>query len=315
MNEELLFMCRLYLESHRAQDTLSAMKQLIDMDPGLPSPARVLFQDIYQQSFDRIHAKLRALTTARANDILHNQVGLASFLSARHQALTEQLQSSVSDAIHFIDRVLLPNALESEAAVFLQKSKANFLTSLLPTNTDLAQQVHDSYDLALDLSSRTLVPGHSLRIDLMVTFARFLLFARSDPPAARVILAQAIKEDGNLVFGLDDDLSLLADSIPQTDPPDAGPFFNGDEQIQATGHLPQIVEEEQAGGEVHDPVIEEEEEEDDLQTHNEPEPTAWRHLAAAQQRSMAARPPVTTRWGLFSGPGTFGRLTPSGFGR
>jgi hypothetical protein len=130
-----------------------------------------------------------------------------------------------------------------------------------------------------------------------------------------VILAQAIKEDSSLVFGLDDDLSLLADSIPQTDPPDAGPFFNGDEQIQAMGHPPQIVEEEQTGGEVHDPVIEEEEEEGDLQTHNEPEPTAWRHLAAAQQRSMAARPLVATRWELFSGPGTFGRLTPSGFGR
>jgi hypothetical protein len=120
-DEELLFMCRLYLESHREHDALSAMKQLIDMVPGLPSPARVLFHDIYQQSFNRTQAKLRALATARANDLSHNQVGLASFLLAKHQALSEQLHLSVSDAVSFIDRVLLPNALESEAVVFLDR--------------------------------------------------------------------------------------------------------------------------------------------------------------------------------------------------
>ena len=206
--DELLYIAKIYEQTERYEDMADTMRKLIAHKQELNVEERNLLSVAYKNCVGNRRAAWRTISSIEQKEGAKGSANL-SILRQLKKKIEKELDSHCNEIIELLDKILMPNASNSEAKIFFYKMAGDYYRYIAEYSSEenkkrVSDLSSESYQKAQEILEKELPPTNPIRLGLALSYSVFYYEILNDPVKACELAKRAF-----------DDAIAELDSIPE----------------------------------------------------------------------------------------------------
>uniref|UniRef100_A0A914D6L5 14-3-3 domain-containing protein n=1 Tax=Acrobeloides nanus TaxID=290746 RepID=A0A914D6L5_9BILA len=183
-NQELVQRAKFAEQAERFNDMVEAMKQLTEINSELSNEERNLISVAYKNVVGNRRSSWRVISSCEHRAANTENAELKVKIAREYRLQIEkELRDICNEVLTLLDKLLIPNAAETEAKVFYLKMQGDYYRYLAEiaiadqatgdTQPEVVDKSCQAYQNAFDIAKEKMNPTHPIRLGLALNFSVF----------------------------------------------------------------------------------------------------------------------------------------------
>ena len=201
--EEYVYLSRLNEKAEKYSEMFKCINKFIELDPKLNKEERNILGSGYKNIISDKRASLRIITNLEKKNIFQN-----IYIKEIKEKIEKELSQILAEIQKYLDKYLIPNALDVENKVFYLKLKADFLRYKCEISygkelEDLITKTEKIYKETTDIANKELMISNSTRLGLALNYSVFYYEIKKMKEEAINIAKNAFDESMKIIDNLE----------------------------------------------------------------------------------------------------------------